>query len=224
MLQAYKKITTVASTAKGSACCDNALTAEARSPDPSARYRLVRTRRLEMKITTVSVLSLSVVVSVLITGCANPLTNTAPSPTPVPINHTSLLNEKIASLPLVESVSPLRRVSDDASGLETYQGTYLVSEVGGREYASTWTLRMTDSNESAKLHYQQLVSQKRGEGYKETEFTHITSTLLGNVTSSWHGVNNHKAAQVMYGYNYELSEWWMLTVTGLPESVLIGAV
>ena len=177
-----------------------------------------------MKIITASVLSLCVTASVFNAGCVNPFANTAPSSTSAPLNHTSLLNEKIASLPLVESLNPLRRVSDDPSGLETYQGTYLVFDTGGREYASTWTLRMTDSNGTARLHDQQLLSQKRDEGYKERAPVHIASTLLGNVTSSWHGVNNHKAAQLMYGYNYELTEWWMLSVTGLPESVLIGAV
>ncbi|MGZ4902835.1 MAG: hypothetical protein ACXV44_03235 [Halobacteriota archaeon] len=177
-----------------------------------------------MKKGTVSVLSFCIIGSVLIAGCTTPHMNSAPSPTPAAVNHTALIEEKIASLPLVESVSPLRRVSDDPSGLETYQGTYLVSEAGGREYASTWTLRMADSNATAKLHYQQLVNQTRDEGYKEGTPVKVLSTLLGNVISSWYGVKNHKQVQVMYGYNYELAEWWMLTVTGLPESVLIGAI
>ncbi|MGZ7206265.1 MAG: hypothetical protein ACXVIV_06385 [Halobacteriota archaeon] len=175
-----------------------------------------------MKQITLGALSLLAIVSVLIAGCTNPITNTAPSPTLAAANNTALLEEKIASLPLVESVSPLKRVPDDPSGLETYRGTYLVSETGSIEYISTWTLRLAGSDATAKLHYQQVVRQQANEGYKEGPHVEILSTLLGNVTSSWYGVKNHAQAQVVYGYNYELADWWVLTVIGLPESVFIG--
>ncbi|MDD1721263.1 MAG: hypothetical protein LUP95_04685 [Euryarchaeota archaeon] len=177
-----------------------------------------------MKQIALGFLLLSVIASVLTAGCTNPITNTAPSPTPAVASNTTWLEEKIASLPLIESVNPLRRVSDDPSGLETYKGTYLVSEAGGREYISTWTFQTTDSDVTAKLHYQQLVRQKMDEGYKEGRPVEVPSTLLGNVTSSWYGAKNHNQAQAMYGYNYELADWWVLSVTGLPESVLIGDI
>ncbi len=174
-----------------------------------------------MKLITLSVLSLSVLCSVFVAGCASPVAVTAPSPTPI-VNDTSWFEGKIASLPLIESVSPLKRVADDPSGLETYKGTYLVSEAGGHEYISSWTLQLAESNITAKQHYQHLVSQKIQEGYNAGRPVAITSTLLGNVSSSWYGIKNHTQSQVVYGYNYELTNWWILTVVGLPESVFIG--
>ncbi len=171
-----------------------------------------------MKRKNLGMLAFSMLACVLIAGCTS--TITAPSPTPV-ANNTTWFEEQIAKLPSIESVNPLSRVSDDPSGLETYRGTYLVSEAGGREYISTWTFQMADSNATAMSHYQQLVRQKIGEGYKEGQPVDVASILLGNVTSSWYGVKNHTQAQVMYGYNYELASWWTLTVTGLPESVLV---
>lgn len=186
--------------------------------------RLVGERRVEMKQIGLGFLSLSVIASVLIAGCTDSNTNTVPSPTPAATNNTTLLEEKIASLPLVESVSPLKRVPDDPSGLETYRGTYLVSEAGGLEYISTWTLQLAGSDATANQQYQQVVHQQADEGYKEGRPVEVTSTLLGNVTSSWYGVKNHTQTQVVYGYNYEIANWWVLTVTGLPESVLIGDI
>ncbi len=175
-----------------------------------------------MKRMTVSMLALSMLASVFIAGCTSSSTDTPPSPTPVTANNMTWFEEQIAKLPLVESISPLSRVPDDPSGLETYRGTYLVSEAGGRDYVSTWTFQIADSNASAKSHYQQLIRQKTAEGYKEGRYVGVPSTLLGSVMSSWYGVDNHTQAQVMYGYNYELADPWTLTVTGLPESVLIG--
>ncbi len=161
-------------------------------------------------------------VSVLVAGCINPIKNAAPSPTAAKVNNTTWFEKKMANLPLIESVNPLRRVSDDPSGLETYRGTYLVSQAGGPEYVSTWELQIANSNTIAKLRYQQLTRQALDDGYKEQQPAAVLSTLLGNVTSSWHGIKNHAQTQILYGYNYELADWWVLTVTGLPEGVIIG--
>lgn len=169
-----------------------------------------------MKHTALGLVVLSLAAAVLVGGCVTDvatLTSTSP-PTPVEQDYTAYFGTRIAAQYGTAVVSPLTQISNNR-----YTGSYRITS-NGSSYAATWTIEIASSHGAAKERYNQLVLKRIGDGYDVRSMSSLIGpTLFGDAKADWYGyklksLESASVYQALYGYNSDLNEWFVATMTG----------
>jgi hypothetical protein len=172
---------------------------------------------MKSKLVVVAVLSL-VVASLSVAGCAVNTSNPTGTPTPQP-DYSSYIGKQLAAGGWT-SVSKISRMINN-----TYVGTYY--EPNEKKNESNVKFELFNDESAAKAHYGQLVLDYTNKGYTVTttgitnEEQQVSFQGLGKVSAAWAGykistsglVVKGDGADVVYGYNNNMNQWYVGTIT-----------